>query len=115
MAEVDIVADAHQVHVVLPNVANNPVSAPTNRTAPYMGGEPMQISALRNNSKYGRKKQPRMQNGPRQGRNNNNNGPSSAYPNRDVSGMSCFNCGKRGHLANQCTRRRHVRVSREHR
>ncbi len=64
MAEVDIVADAHQVHVVLPNIANHHVSAPASKAAPYMGVEPVQISTVRNNnSKYGRKKQPRMQNG----------------------------------------------------
>ncbi len=99
MAEVDIVADAHQVHVVLPNIANHHVSAPASKAAPYMGVEPMQISTVRNNnSKYGRKKQPRMQNGPRQGR-NNNSGPSSSHATQNKSGVVCYNCGRPGHIA----------------
>ena len=36
MAEVDIVADAHQANVVLPNIARNPASTPIN-TSPHMG------------------------------------------------------------------------------
>ncbi len=46
MAEVDIVADAHQVHVVLPNIANHTVLAPASKVALYMGVEPMQISTI---------------------------------------------------------------------
>ncbi len=45
MAEVDIVADAHQLHVDLPD--NIPASAP-DQTTPHMGVEPMQISLIRN-------------------------------------------------------------------
>ena len=48
MAEVDIVADAHELHVVLPeSIANIPASAP-DQTTPHMGVEPMQISLIRN-------------------------------------------------------------------
>ncbi len=44
MAEVDKVADAHQIHVVLPdNIANISASAP-DQTTPHMGVKPMQIS-----------------------------------------------------------------------
>ncbi len=54
MAEVDIVADAHQTNVIMPHL-----NLPTpHSTMPHMGVEPMQISTLRNNNKYGRKKQP---------------------------------------------------------
>ncbi len=61
MAEVENLADAHQTNVIVPHLA------PAHSTMPHMGVEPMQISVLRNN-RYGRKKPPRMQSGPRQGR-----------------------------------------------
>ena len=111
MAEVDIVADAHQVQIILPNIAHNSVSTPTSKAAPYIGVEPMQISALSNNNKYGIKKQPRMRNGPRQGR--NNNGPPSSHSTIDMSKVTCFNCGKIGHFANSCSKKgtRRVRIS----
>ncbi len=72
MAEVDIVADAHQLHVVLPdNIANIPASAP-DQTTPHMGVEPMQIFRIRNKNE--RKNQSRIQNGLRQ---RWSNGPAS--------------------------------------
>ena len=99
MAEVDIVADAHELHVVLPdNIANIPASAP-DQTTTHMGVEPMQISLIRNKNE--RKNQSRIQNGPRQGR---NNGPSS-------SEVICFNCGRRGHYARRCKLIKRVQVS----
>ena len=99
MAEVDIVADAHDFHVVLPdNIANIPASAP-NQTTPHMGVEPMQISLIRNKNE--RKNQSRIQNGPRQGR---SDGPSS-------SEVICFNCGRRGHYARRCKLIKRVQVS----
>ncbi len=84
MADVDIVADAHQVHVVLPNIANHHVSAPTSKVAPHMGVEPMQISTVRNNKYERKKQQPRMQNEPRQQGRNNDNGPASPYTSIDI-------------------------------
>ena len=98
MAEVDIVADAHQLHVVLPNnIANIPASAP-HQTTPHMGVELMQISPICNKNE--RKNQSRIQNGPRQGQ---NDGPPSPE-------VICFNCGRRGHYARRCklTKRLHV-------
>ncbi len=85
MAEVDIVADAHQTNVIVPHLN---IPTPVHSTMPHMGVEPMQISALRNNHNYGHKKQPRMQNGPRQGRYNNNGPPSS----RSAKNLQKVNC-----------------------
>ncbi len=70
----------------------------------------MQISAIRNNNKYGRKKQPRMHNGPRQER-NNNKGPPSSYTNFDMSRVRCWNCGHTGHRADQCRKAKRVQIS----
>ena len=99
MAEVDIVADAHQLHVVLPdNIANVPASAP-DQTTPHMGVEPMQISLIRNKNEC--KYQSRIQSGLRQGRNDS---PAS-------SEVICFNCGRRGHYARRCKLAKRVHVS----
>ena len=106
MAEVDIVADAYQTNVKLPQ-ATTPTLARS--TVPHMGVEPMQIAVLRN-KKYGRPQQPRIKNGPRQGR-NNNNGPSSSYPTSNMSGARCWNCGQSGHRFFQCKKAKRVHIS----
>ena len=95
MAEVDIVADAHQINVVLPKIAHVPASVPYT-TAPHMGVEPMQISKLRKNRHE--PKRSRGQKGPRQGR---NNGPPSSHSTTDLSRVTCYNCGKLCHFANK--------------
>ncbi len=105
MAEVDIVADAHQTNVIMPHL-----NLPTHHsTMPHMGVEPMQISTLRNNNKYGRKKQPRMPNGPRQERSNYKNGPP--FSTIDMAKVRCWNCGRIGHVASKCNRAPRAQVS----
>ena len=49
MAEVDIVADAHKVNVIMPH-STTPTQV--HSAVPHMGVEPMQISVLQNNKKY---------------------------------------------------------------
>ena len=101
MTEDDIVAAAHELHVVLPDIiANIPASAP-DQTTPHMDVEPMQISLI-NRNKNERKNQSRIQDEPRQGRRN------------DVSPSSeviFFNCGRRGHYARPCKLIKRVQAS----
>ena len=73
-----------------------------------MGTGPMQLSALRNNHKYGRKQQPRIKNGPRQER---SNGPPSSNLNSNVWKAKCWNCGLPGHRFDQCRKAKRVQIS----
>ncbi len=105
MAEVDIASN--RTNVIVPHLN---IPAPAHSTMPHMGVEPMQISLLRNN-RYGRKKPPRMQSGPRQGRNNNIDGPPSSRSTTDMSKVRCWNRGRIGHYASLCKRAPQAQVS----
>ena len=107
MAEIDIVSDANKIDVKMPH---STIAAPTASSAtPHMGLAPMQISMLRDGRERSRK--PRDQTRPSGKRNNNNGSPPSSSNNKDMSKVTCYNCGKVGHHANKCRSARRVHVS----